>query len=68
MSDPDPPAHPLPARGRSAVPSARTTATSAPRTLRSEELFGEVPEVVILHGEDRYRLRVTSKDKLILTK
>ena len=67
MSEPDPPARPPPARGRIAAPSVRMAAP-APRTLRSEELFGEAPEVVILHGEDRYRLRVTSKDRLILTK
>ena len=34
----------------------------------SRELFVEMREIVIGHGEDRYRLRLTAQNKLILTK
>ncbi|MGD9538201.1 MAG: hemin uptake protein HemP [Alphaproteobacteria bacterium] len=40
----------------------------APRLLASAALFGGVNEVVIEHQGDLYRLRRTSKGKLILTK
>jgi hemin uptake protein HemP len=40
----------------------------APRTLVSRDLLGGAQEVVILHDGDLYRLRCTSKGKLILTK
>lgn len=39
-----------------------------PAVLRSEDLLRGQREVVILHGEEAYRLRVTSNDRLILTK
>ncbi|MGH6947864.1 MAG: hemin uptake protein HemP [Kiloniellales bacterium] len=39
-----------------------------PRQIRSGELFGGTREVVIEHEGDCYRLRCTSKGKLILTK
>ncbi len=35
---------------------------------RSEELLGTRKEVVILHGDQRYRLRQTRQGKLILYK
>jgi hemin uptake protein HemP len=41
---------------------------SPTRVLRSDELLAGATEVLILHGEDAYRLRLTRKDKLILTK
>ncbi|MEW6036970.1 MAG: hemin uptake protein HemP [Pseudomonadota bacterium] len=34
----------------------------------SEELFSATNEVVILHGGEEYRLRITRNNKLILTK
>jgi hemin uptake protein HemP len=34
----------------------------------SRDLFVELREIVIGHGEDRYRLRLTAQNKLILTK
>jgi hemin uptake protein HemP len=34
----------------------------------SRELFSASREVTIAHGEDIYRLRLTSQNKLILTK
>jgi hemin uptake protein HemP len=38
------------------------------RVLSSGELFAEAREVVIVHGQDEYRLRITRAGKLILTK
>ncbi len=38
------------------------------RTVRSADLFADAREIVIDHCGDRYRLRRTSKGKLILTK
>lgn len=38
------------------------------RTISSEELFAGHSEVVIVHRDVSYRLRVTRQDKLILTK
>lgn len=34
----------------------------------SRELFVSEREIIIAHGEDNYRLRLTSQNKLILTK
>ena len=34
----------------------------------SRELFAAEREIIIAHGEDNYRLRLTSQNKLILTK
>ncbi|WP_193369039.1 hemin uptake protein HemP [Pelagibius marinus] len=41
---------------------------AAPRRLRSRELLADAQEVIIEHDGDDYRLRCTSKGKLILTK
>ena len=38
------------------------------RSITSEQLFAEFPEVQIAHGDGVYRLRQTSLGKLILTK
>jgi hemin uptake protein HemP len=43
-------------------------AKSSPAVVRSEELFGSRRELIIKHGEEEYRLRITRTDKLILTK
>lgn len=42
----------------------------APRkpSISSGELMGNSRELIILHAEDQYRLRITSTGKLILTK
>jgi len=40
----------------------------ADRRLDAQELFGGGREVLIRHGAELYRLRLTSQDKLILTK
>lgn len=37
-------------------------------TIDSGELFARSREVLIVHGADTYRLRLTSQNKLILTK
>ena len=34
----------------------------------SRELFTAEREIIIAHGEESYRLRLTSQNKLILTK
>jgi hemin uptake protein HemP len=39
-----------------------------PRVIRTEDLFGTKREVIIRHGQEEYRLRITRADKLILTK
>lgn len=38
------------------------------RVVRTEDLFGSRREVIIKHGDEEYRLRITKADKLILTK
>ncbi len=43
-------------------------ATGSRRAVRSSELFDGGNEVAIEHGGELYRLRCTSKGKLILTK
>jgi hemin uptake protein HemP len=40
----------------------------AQKTIESSELFGDSQEIVILHDGAAYRLRITSTNKLILTK
>ena len=40
----------------------------AARVVRTQELFGPRREVIIKHGDEEYRLRITKTDKLILTK
>jgi hemin uptake protein HemP len=38
------------------------------RVVSSADLFGNARELVIVHGAEEYRLRITRADKLILTK
>lgn len=40
----------------------------SPRRIRRAELLGTACELIIEHGGGEYRLRLTSNDKLILTK
>lgn len=49
-------------------PAPQRTLTLADNQLDSRDLFASVREIVIAHGADRYRLRLTSQNKLILTK
>jgi hemin uptake protein HemP len=39
-----------------------------PPEINVNELLGDAKEVTLLHGGERYRLRITANDKLILTK
>ena len=43
-------------------------AAARPAVVRTEDLFGAGREVIIKHGQEEYRLRITRADKLILTK
>lgn len=46
----------------------RLTKTGTAPALDSADLFRDGREVVIRHGEEQYRLRLTSSNKLILIK
>ncbi len=49
--------------------SAATPASPAPRRrLESSALLGRDTELIIAHGGEEYRLRLTRQGKLILTK
>ena len=48
--------------------AARPERPAAPREISSEALFQGKNELVILHNAQRYQLRITSNDKLILTR
>lgn len=41
---------------------------SSRKRLVSCDLFGDAQEILIEHGEQQYRLRITRQGKLILTK
>ncbi|WP_232995211.1 hemin uptake protein HemP [Bradyrhizobium sp. KB893862 SZCCT0404] len=57
------------AAGPAQSPSAATrTLTMRGSRIDSRELFAHEREIIIAHGEDSYRLRLTSQNKLILTK
>ncbi|MBN8974017.1 MAG: hemin uptake protein HemP [Xanthobacteraceae bacterium] len=47
---------------------AARTITARGNTLDSKELFSGGREIIIVHGAENYRLRLTSQNKLILTK
>lgn len=49
-------------------PAADDTPDAPARILSSDTLFGPAREVLIRHGVETYRLRMTRQDKLILTK
>jgi hemin uptake protein HemP len=53
--------------GGKASPATRSVAISGNR-IESRQLFSSEREIMILHGEEVYRLRLTSQNKLILTK
>ena len=57
-------------RGGHAVttsPATRSLTVTGNR-IDSRDLFSGDREIIIAHGEDAYRLRLTSQNKLILTK
>src|SRR5262249_55269967 len=47
---------------------SRPEPRSRPPIVRTEQLFGSRREIIIKHGQEEYRLRITRADKLILTK
>ena len=47
---------------------AEGTTPGEPRVWTADQLFAGVREVVIDHGGERYRLRITRRGRLILTK
>ncbi len=53
---------------RGAAERSRDTAREEPPRMTTAQLFGGVRELIIDHRGDLYRLRITSKGKLILTK
>ncbi len=53
---------------RQRVVIVKLEAPSERRRVGSDELFGSQNEIVIEHNNEEYRLRITSNDKLILTK
>ena len=46
----------------------RDPSTVSGNRIDSRELFSNEREIIIAHGEETYRLRLTSQNKLILTK
>jgi hemin uptake protein HemP len=57
------------ANARAENPSAATRSLNMQgNRIDSRELFAAEREIIIAHGEESYRLRVTSQNKLILTK
>jgi hemin uptake protein HemP len=54
-------------RAGSASPAVRNLSVTGNR-IDSRELFQTEREITIAHGEEIYRLRLTSQNKLILTK
>jgi hemin uptake protein HemP len=48
-------------------PAARSLTINGNR-INSSDLFSAEREIIIAHGDDLYRLRLTSQNKLILTK
>jgi hemin uptake protein HemP len=69
MPSPNDPNSDEPASGSDddALPS-RPPPAPRPAIFRSEELFGSAQEIWIEHAGELYRLRITSRGKLLLTK
>lgn len=42
--------------------------SSALRRIELKDILGSAREVIICHGSEEYRLRLTSNEKLLLTK
>jgi hemin uptake protein HemP len=54
--------------GATSAAAASAPSPPGPRRLDSAALFQRAREIVIVHGGQEYRLRITKADKLILTK
>ncbi|MCG6204626.1 hemin uptake protein HemP [Rhodopseudomonas sp. HC1] len=50
------------------TPSTTRAIRMIDNQVESSDLFSLGREIVIAHGDDKYRLRLTSQNKLILTK
>lgn len=50
------------------APPASATRHAEQPIVNAQQLFGDKRELVIVHNGERYRLRITANDKLILTK
>jgi hemin uptake protein HemP len=48
--------------------SDKTAPSTSPRRIDLKDVLGDGREVIIRHGSEEYRLRLTSNDKLLLTK
>jgi len=64
---------PTPPDGKTTSGDASATETSRNVVMRgnrfdSRDIFQSAREIIISHGEDTYRLRLTAQNKLILTK
>jgi hemin uptake protein HemP len=57
----------VPSPASAAAAQSRTIAVTANR-IDSRDLFIDTREITIGHGSETYRLRLTSQNKLILTK
>ena len=55
-------------RGKTSATAELANNTTSPRRLSLETLMGGRREVIIQHRGEDYRLRLTSNDKLLLTK
>lgn len=66
--EPIPPSCDTPAEGPSAAAPGGGPSPSAPRRIESTELLAGANEVLIAHGAETYRLRLTRSGKLILHK
>lgn len=55
-------------RGRDEIREPAVQILGTPAEVSSKSLLGGQREITILHEGDRYRLRITANEKLILTK
>ena len=49
-------------------PARPETARARPDSVNSKTLLGDHKELTIVHNDQKYKLRLTGNDKLILTK
>jgi hemin uptake protein HemP len=57
-----------PAKSADSASAATRSIEMTGNRIESSALFANEREIIIAHGEDSYRLRLTSQNKLILTK
>lgn len=67
MNDDPVPDQPVPERTGNLL-EVRPLEVRRPAPISSEELLGGQREIVIQHGTEQYRLRLTNNNKLILVK